>query len=249
MMRWISGGLLIMLATAGSVQAAEVEATVSWGRVITLATPLSGRLSSVRVDVGDQVKKGQLVASLDDRPLQASKRRAEAALKRLQGSYDEAIRELDRAKELFERTVLSPIELQQAQLAFSIAEADFDQAGAELEQAKLELEYSRIVAPVSGMIVERNAHPGEVVVNQLQVTAVLKMVDQTQLQARATVTLPVAQLPAPGSKVAVKYNGKSYDGRVTALQAAGDAGSSQLTVAFKTAQAVQQPGQATILLP
>ncbi len=103
--------LLVIMMTAAGAAAAPVARLVR-ADVTTLSTPLSGRIDTIRVKVGDRVKKGQLLATLDARPWRAELKRARAALQGLKSRAEEARRALDRARELFDRTVLSQTDLQ-----------------------------------------------------------------------------------------------------------------------------------------
>ena len=205
---------LFFLIASFSAHAEQFSATVSWAQIVTLSTPLNGLVAHVNVEVGDKVKKGQLLASLDARPLQAELKRAEAVLQGRSSAYEEEKRELERAEELFDRTVLSQTELQNAQLKHSIAEAEFRRAEAELEQAKINLQYSKIHAPFSGVVVERNVQPGEVVANQLQVTPMLRIVRSTKLLASAKIPIEQASKLNFGDKIALSFNGHSIQGKV-----------------------------------
>ncbi len=207
--------LFIILFLASFVLHAEqVTAIVGWAQVATLSTPLNGLVASVKVDIGDKVKKGQLLATLDASPLKAELNRAEAVLQGRSSTYEEEKRELERAEELFDRTVLSQTELQAAQLKHSLAKAEFGRAQAEVEQAKINLRYSRVIAPFNGIVVERNVHPGEVVANQFRVTPMLRVARAGRLLATAVISAEAADRLNTGDKVRVLFAGDSYPGKV-----------------------------------
>ncbi|HHI5410956.1 TPA: efflux RND transporter periplasmic adaptor subunit [Vibrio metoecus] len=107
-----------------------------------LAFRISGRLTDIAVKEGDQVKKGQLLATLDSRDAKTALEAAQLELKNTEQEYR-------RAKAVFEKTQ-----------AISKAELDkvtnrYDLAKNRVEEAKRKLEYTQITAPFDGIISEK----------------------------------------------------------------------------------------------
>ena len=237
---------LILFFMSFALHAEQVAATVSWAQIATLSTPLNGMVASVKVDIGDKVKKGQLLATLDASPLKAELKRAEAVLQGRSSTYEEEKRELERAEELFDRTVLSQTELQAAQLKHSLARAEFGRAEAEVEQAKINLRYSRVTAPFSGIVVERNVHPGEVVANQFRVTPMLKVAHAERLVATAMVSVEQASKLSLGDKLKLTLNGEEVSGHVSRIVAADQGTNIIVTITFKAISGMMGWGIATL---
>ena len=108
---------------AGHIEATETD----------LAFQVPGRIEAISVDVGEEVKAGQVVAKLDDKVL---RHEMDAA----QGAWDEADATPGPKK---------------------IKDAGLRQAKATLELAKLRLSYATLIAPVGGLVLARSANPGE----------------------------------------------------------------------------------------
>ena len=126
----------------------------------------SGVLLRVLVEEGDVVEAGQVLAQLDPARPRLEAARAEATMRRLQANYD-------RSKELFERKLVSADANDQLRFEFEAAKAAY-------ELAKLELSYTTITAPISGVIAERMAKPG----NLIALNAPLyRIVDNSRLEA------------------------------------------------------------------
>ena len=202
--------LLILLTATLTTNAVEFPATLSWSDSVTLSTPLSGIVSDIKVEVGDVIEKGQFLAALDSRPYDAGLKRAKAELQRLKSRFEDAEREYQRAQELYDRTVLSQTDLQTAEVRFTTAQAKYHRAEADVSLAKLDLEYSQIHAPFAGQIVERHVQIGEVVVNKLKVTPMLRLARTGTVLARAWVETSEAASFVPGVQVSVQTAGKSY---------------------------------------
>lgn len=125
-----------------------------------------GVLLRVLVEEGDKVRAGQPLAQLDPERMRLEVARAEATMRRLQANYD-------RSKELFERKLVSADANDQLRYEFEAARAAFD-------LARLELSYTTITAPISGVIAQRMAKPG----NLIQInTPLYRIVDNSHLEA------------------------------------------------------------------
>jgi RND family efflux transporter MFP subunit len=159
--RW---GLLLGLLWAGMASA----------QTLMLSVPGSGRVAEVTVNPGQQVRAGALLIQLDARAANALLAQRQAERDALREEQAEAQRELDRAEELFERTVLSVTDLQLARSAFAKVDAQYRAAEAAALRAEAELEDLRIHAPADGVVKSVLVAPGQVVVNRCQVTPMLE---------------------------------------------------------------------------
>jgi RND family efflux transporter MFP subunit len=159
--RW---GLLLGLLWAGMASA----------QTLMLSVPGSGRVAEVAVNPGQEVRAGALLIQLDARAANALLAQRQAESDALREEQAEAQRELDRAEELFERTVLSVTDLQLARSAFAKVDAQYRAAEAAALRAEAELEDLRIHAPADGVVKSVLVAPGQVVVNRCQVTPMLE---------------------------------------------------------------------------
>jgi len=236
------------------VNAEEFPATLTWSETIILSTPLSGIVSNVSVKAGDRVKKGQLLAALDSRPYKAQLKRAKAQVQRSRSRFKDAEREYQRAQELFDRTVLSQTELQRSEVGFTTRQAAYHRAEADLSLAKLNLEYSQIRAPFAGLVVECNSQVGEVVINKLKVTPMIRLALTDQIIASAWVNLSVAITLKIGMEISIVASGKMYPAIVYSLGTSSreaSSGSETLLEAKATISTFAQlPSRvATIIIP
>lgn len=130
-------------------------------------TPLSfqasGRIISRPVKVGDAVKKGQLLASLDASVQQYSLAEAQAGVASAQSQYNNLAAAEERAKALVSNGAAAQAQLDQATTARQTAEAQLAQAQASLARARNELGYTTIAAGFDGVVVSTGAEVGQVV--------------------------------------------------------------------------------------
>lgn len=115
----------------------------------TLAFLAAGVIERIEVDIGDRVRRGQLLARLTPTALEASVTQAEATLA-------QARREVERAQSLRDRQLVPQQQLDDARTGVEVA-------AAALTQARFVARYGRIVAAADGVVLARLAEPGEVV--------------------------------------------------------------------------------------
>lgn len=232
----------------GTVHAADHPATLDWAGRVTLAMPLPGVVDRVAVQAGQRVKQGDLLARLDPTPFQTAVAEAKADMDRMALEQADARRELDRAKELYARTVSSTTELDAAQLRHDRATASLASAQARLERARHQLAQSELRAPFDALILARFAEPGLVAAPLCQPNPLFNV-------ARAQELLAVTHLPAaqalghpPGSQAQVVVGARTMGGVVHGLAPEGG-DKYRLEIAFPRADDLA-PGQAaSVRLP
>lgn len=143
------------LAGTGSIAA--------WQEVIVGAEIGGQRLQLLMVDVGDRVKKGQVLAKLSPGTLEADLAASKAALLEAEASAREAGQTAQRVKTLQGSEALSPQAIDQALAADAAAQARVAAAKARVQADSLRLSYTQITAPDDGVINARIATPGALV--------------------------------------------------------------------------------------
>lgn len=128
-----------------------------------LAFRLSGRMIDRRVNLGDRVQAGQLIARLEPQNEQNALRSARANLTAAQGQLINARASLQRREPLAARGAVSLAELDQAREAFQTAKAQVDAAEAQVKFAQDQLGFTELRADTAGVVTAVGAEPGEVV--------------------------------------------------------------------------------------
>ncbi len=153
-------------AVAGSAPSASgltASGYVVARRQATVAAEVTGRVLEVRIEEGDRVRRGQVLALLEPTlartGLAAARARAQAA----DADAAEAERQLRRAKELFDRGFNSDAALTGAQSRAALAQAQARAAQSDASQAAAQLERYEIRAPFAGVVVNKAAQPGEII--------------------------------------------------------------------------------------
>ncbi len=144
---------------------------------VAVAAKLPGTLSSIRVDIGDRVRTGQVVATLDRREIDAQVDAAEAAVnvatagvEAAEAALANAVLERDRAQNLFDRGAVPKQRLDAAETARRSTAAQRDLAKATHAQAEAALRRARevqrdatLTSPIDGVVVERHYDAGSLV--------------------------------------------------------------------------------------
>ncbi|MEW9680918.1 HlyD family secretion protein [Pseudomonas sp. TE50-2] len=157
---------------------------------VQIASKIPGRLAEVLVDEGDKVTRGQLLARIDTRTMEAQRSQAEAEVLRARENYAAAqasvqlrqselllaSQELKRVREIYQRKFASQQLLDQQQARYDTAtsavvaaraqlaaiKAAIGAAEAQVAQLTSEIDDSSLRAPIDGIIQLRLAEPGEV---------------------------------------------------------------------------------------
>ena len=158
------------------------------------------RLTDVRVNVGDVVKAGQVLATFSADTVLADVAQSRASLLEAQANAAEAAANADRARSLQASGALSQQQIQQFTTAEQTAKARVQAAQAALNAQQLRLKYTQVVAPDSGVISARTATVGAVVGAG---TELFRMVRKGRLEWRAEVTSTELRRIQPGAKVSV----------------------------------------------
>ncbi|MDH4062205.1 MAG: efflux RND transporter periplasmic adaptor subunit [Aquincola sp.] len=151
-----------------TVQAASTGATIDYAAEIRarsesrLGFRVGGKLVRRAVDVGDAVRAGQLLASLDPQDLRLSQEAAHSALEAARINADQAAADFKRFKELREQGFISLAELERRESAYKAAQAQFEQARAQAGVQSNQTRYSNLVSDVAGVVTVVEAEPGAV---------------------------------------------------------------------------------------
>lgn len=194
----------IRLAANGSIAA--------WQEALIGAESNGLRLTEVRVNVGDVVKAGQVLATFSPDTVQAEVAQVRASLLEAQATAAEAAANAERARSLQATGALSQQQIQQFTTAEQTAQARVEAARAALNAQQLRLRHTQVLAPDSGVISARTATLGAVVGAG---TELFRMVRKGRLEWRAEVTSTELRRIKPGDKVTVTAaSGATAEGTV-----------------------------------
>lgn len=147
---------------------------VEEGKNVSAAFMTGGKLKALKVNEGDRVTKGQLLALIDDTDYQIG-------VNQLQVQYEQMTAEKKRMDEMFARHNIAPNDYEKF-------EAGYKQLTLQLEMAKNKLEYTRLYSPSSGFVSYRYMQPGELVDAG---TPIYKIMDDSSFEVSVDLPLNV----------------------------------------------------------
>jgi membrane fusion protein, multidrug efflux system len=229
------GGMRVpMTVELGSAKRGDVAAHLTVvGNLIGLQTidvapRTAGRLLSVSVQLGDSVRRGQVIAKVEDREIAEQVNQAEASMEVSRATIrqreaDLKVAELnfDRSKNLFSRQLLAKQALDDAESRYLAAVAQVDLAKAQqsqnearLQELKFNLQNTVITSPVDGFVGKRNVDPGAMVSTN---TAIASVVEISRLKLVVNVVEKDLRMVTAGDVGIVEvdaYPGEKFNGRI-----------------------------------
>lgn len=161
-------------------------------RQASVSSKGTGVMVYLGVVEGDKVKKGQIIARLDDRDIQAQLDEAKSGLQLYQAQLNEVQNSYNREKELFSRGLSSQQNLDQTETTYNMLLANIEIAKARIQEAEVSLENMIIRAPFDGTVLTKNAEVGEIVApfgaSTTSRAAVVTIADMNSLMIEADVS-------------------------------------------------------------
>lgn len=157
----------------------------AWQEVV-ISSELSGqRLTKVNVNVGDKVRRGQVLAEINSDTIRADLAAAKASYAEAQAVLADAITNNKRIQQLKNTGAISAQESTQYQTSQATAQARLDAAKAQIESNQLRLAQTQIVAPDNGVISARTATVGSLAQTGQEL---FRLIRDQRLEWRAEVT-------------------------------------------------------------
>jgi len=187
--------------------------TIAAWQEASIGTEANGlRLAEVRVNVGDKVKKGQVLATFAPGLVEADFLEARANLAQAEANLAEAEANARRARELEARGFISPQKVTEAVTAEAAAQARLAAQKAIAANRQLRVDQTRVIAPDDGVISARSATVGAVLPAGQEL---FRLIRQGRLEWRAEVPAPDLAALKPGLPATVTpAGGNPIPGRV-----------------------------------
>jgi multidrug efflux system membrane fusion protein len=159
---------------------------------VAIRAQTTGQLNSVSFTEGDDVTAGQVLFTLDRRPMEAALQQAQANLDRDVAQAANAAQQAKRYDELAARGIATREQVDTSRTAVAALNATVEADKAALENAKVQLQYATITAPISGRTGALMVHEGNLV--RANDTAPLVVINQVA-PVSVTFAIPEARLP------------------------------------------------------
>ncbi len=200
-------------------------------QTVEIVPKTGGRLLSVNVRLGDPVRRGQLLAKIEDREIIEQVRQAEASYQVGQATIRQrdadlklAETNLERSRNLYGRQLLPKQTLDDTEARYAsalaqldLARAQFAQSRARLDELRITLANTSVVSPVDGFVGKRHVDAGAWAAQNAPIASV---VDISSLRLVANVVekdLKVVSVGAPASVEVDAYPGEQFEGRIARI--------------------------------
>ena len=139
------------LSVSGKIQASNSA---------DLSTRMMGYVNKVHVNVGDKVRKGQLLVSINNNDLQAKRAQVNAGITEATAAFNNAQKDYNRFKNLFANNSASQKEMDDMTANYEMAKARLEAANQMKNEINAQFAYSNITAPFSGTVTSKNVETG-----------------------------------------------------------------------------------------
>jgi RND family efflux transporter MFP subunit len=195
---WLNPPVEVQLATASLTSPSQANAVLTASgyvvarRKAAVASKGTGTLVFLAVEEGDRVKKGQVIARLDDSDVTASLKRARENLHVAEADLYEAKKNAERMRILLKQGMIAQAEYDVAESRYKRVIATIDAAKFGVREAEVAVNNTRIVAPFDGTVLKKNADVGEIVAPLAGAAsskaAVVTIADMSSLEVDADVS-------------------------------------------------------------
>lgn len=236
----VRGDIVRTIATTGTLEAVQT---------VAVGSQVSGAVQELHADFNAIVHKGQVLARLDPSLLQATVESARASLVKAEAqlsqsgvTLENARTTLGRQAALAKRSLISPADLESAQIAVRSAEADVKsaeaqvtQAHASLSQAEVNLGHTVITSPIDGIVIARNVDVGQTVAASMSAPTLYSVAaDLTRMRVNAKIDESDVGVVKEGMPVTFRvdaYPDESFPGRVVQVRLLAETTSNVVTYA------------------
>jgi RND family efflux transporter MFP subunit len=243
---YLNPGIEVQLVTVSLSSPAQANAVLTASgyvvarRQAAVASKGTGTLVFLGVEEGDRVKKGQVIARLEDSDVAASLQRARENLRVAEADLNDAKVSLERQSILLKEGVVAQAEYDTAEARYKRVVSSIDAAKFAVREAEVAVENTRIVAPFDGTVLKKNADVGEIVAPLAGAAssraAVVTIADMSSLEVDADVSEANITRVTPNQNCEVRldaYPGRGYLGLVSKIVPTADRAKATVLVKIK----------------
>jgi HlyD family secretion protein len=190
------------------------------GSEVRVGSQLSGIVKKLNVTVGSRVRAGEVIAEIDDAPIQARLAQAEAQVELDHASMERAKVNFERAQQLMSQGLIPAQQEQDLELAFGEAKARSEKSLRDRDVVKVDLGYVAIRAPISGIVSSVSTQEGETVAASFTAPTFVTIIADHALQLVAMVDETDIANVRPGDRAAFtvdSYPSRDFPGVVQSI--------------------------------
>lgn len=211
----VLGDVEKLVTATGSVQPLEQ---------VEISTEVSGTIAKIFVDFNDKVKKGQLIAQLDQSKLKATLAQQQASVDAAENEYGYQKKQRERTAALVARGAASQQDLDDADYKLENARTSLLRARTQRDQAQVDLRNSSIHSPIDGVVLSREVEEGQTVAASMNAPT-LFVVARSLSKMKVETSIDEADVGQvkPGQKVRFRVDAfpeKEFEGKLRQVRLA-----------------------------
>jgi RND family efflux transporter MFP subunit len=239
-------GVEVQLATASLTSPSQANAVLTASgyvvarRKAAVASKGTGTLMFLGVEEGDRVKKGQIIARLDDSDVAATLQRSRENLRVAEADLHDAQQNQERFRALLKQGLVAQVDYDVAEARYKRVIATIEAARFGVRESQVAVDNMRIVAPFDGTVLKKNADVGEIVAPLAGAAsskaAVVTIADMSSLEVDADVSEANITRVAPEQSCEITldaYPQQRYPGYVTKIVPTADRAKATVMVKIK----------------
>ena len=243
---WFYPGIEVQFATVSLTSPAQANAVLTASgyvvarRNAAVASKGTGRLVYLGVEEGDKVKKGQVIARLENADVAAALARAQENVRLAEADLKDARVSLERQRILLDKGMIAQAEYDAAEARYKRVVAGIEVARYGVREAEVAVENTQIIAPFDGTVLKKNADVGEIVAPLAGAAssraAVVTIADMSSLEVDADVSEANITRVSPGQVCEIRldaYPEQSYRGWVSKIVPTADRAKATVMVKIK----------------
>ncbi|RZS70644.1 macrolide-specific efflux system membrane fusion protein [Phyllobacterium myrsinacearum] len=215
-------GLLTAPVVVGSIEETVLaNGVLEPARMVNVGAQVNGQIDALHVSLGQKVKAGDLIATIDSLPQSNALRIAEAALANVTAQHKarsiqlrQAVTVYRRQASLLSQKAASRLDVETAEAAYKTLEAEVAalqaqmvQAGVEVETARVNLGYTRIIAPMDGVVIAVITKQGQTLNSAQTVPTIVVLAQLDTMRMKIQISEADVGRAKPGQKVWFKILG------------------------------------------
>jgi len=204
-------------------------------KLVSVGAQVSGMIAQINVQLGNEIKQGDLIAQIDNLTQQNTLKEAQASLKSINAQFGAkqaqikvATSEFQRKKKMLVDGATSQSEYDSAEAILAVYQAELDQLNAEKEKsiigvdnAKLDLGYTTIASPIDGTVIYVSVEEGQTVNNNQGTPSIIELAQLDVMTIKAQVSEADIINVRAGQEVyftILGATGKKYRGELRAIE-------------------------------
>jgi len=217
-----SGGRIVHAARRTIASRVNATGTIRLrvGSEVRVGAQLSGIVRKLNVTVGSRVNAGDVIAEIDDRPIQARLADAEAQVGLDKASMERARVNGQRAQQLAAQSLIPAQQAEDLQLALDEAKAKYEKSLRDRDLVKVDLGYVQIRAPISGTVASVSTQQGETVAASFAAPTFVTIIGEHALELVAMVDetdIANVRRGNPATFTVDAYPSRDFSGKVESV--------------------------------